>query len=342
MKLRLLITAALSCLASLGMAQNYLCFTAEKAGSRIAITSYNNNAPDLKYSTDREEWKTLEEGEYIILENEGDKVYMRGYNPMGFSRDKLHSTHFSMSGLIAASGSVMSLLDNMGESEEIYADHCFFQLFRECTSLTKAPELPATTLSENCYEMMFYGCKKLKKAPKLPAKNLERHCYVSMFNACTALEEGADINAMKIPPFSCIGMYRNCVSLKKAPALPAKELGRECYRDMFRDCSSLTEAPELPATNVIYDCYRCMFTNCTSLKKAPDLMAKELDYKCYFEMFKGCEKLNSIKVGFTNWGYDTFGWLDDCAEKGTIECPKNLPEEFGFDKIPNGWKVVKK
>ena len=34
-------------------------------------------------------------------------------------------------------------------------------MFRDCTSLTTAPELPATTLANNCYQEMFRGCTKL-------------------------------------------------------------------------------------------------------------------------------------------------------------------------------------
>ena len=34
-------------------------------------------------------------------------------------------------------------------------------MFFGCTSLTKAPELPATTLVERCYEGMFSGCTNL-------------------------------------------------------------------------------------------------------------------------------------------------------------------------------------
>jgi hypothetical protein len=35
-------------------------------------------------------------------------------------------------------------------------------MFSGCTSLTIAPELPATTLSNNCYQYMFNGCSNLK------------------------------------------------------------------------------------------------------------------------------------------------------------------------------------
>ena len=34
-------------------------------------------------------------------------------------------------------------------------------MFRNCTSLEVAPELPATTLVTNCYAYMFAGCSKL-------------------------------------------------------------------------------------------------------------------------------------------------------------------------------------
>ena len=36
-------------------------------------------------------------------------------------------------------------------------------MFSGCTSLTQAPELPATTLEEGCYEKMFNKCTKLSR-----------------------------------------------------------------------------------------------------------------------------------------------------------------------------------
>ena len=34
-------------------------------------------------------------------------------------------------------------------------------MFNDCTSLTTAPELPATTLANQCYKYMFYKCSNL-------------------------------------------------------------------------------------------------------------------------------------------------------------------------------------
>ena len=35
-------------------------------------------------------------------------------------------------------------------------------MFQGCTSLTTAPELPATTIASSCYFNMFYTCTSLK------------------------------------------------------------------------------------------------------------------------------------------------------------------------------------
>lgn len=41
-----------------------------------------------------------------------------------------------------------------------------------CTSLTTAPELPATTLVDNCYDEMFYGCTNLNSIKCLATNNI--------------------------------------------------------------------------------------------------------------------------------------------------------------------------
>ena len=86
-------------------------------------------------------------------------------------------------------------------------------MFSGCTSLTSAPELPATTLHFNCYFNMFFGCTSLTTAPELPATTLVSGCYWNMF--------------------------RNCTSLTAAPRLPATTLFPGCYDSMFYGCTNL-------------------------------------------------------------------------------------------------------
>ena len=60
-------------------------------------------------------------------------------------------------------------------------------MFNGCTSLTEAPELPATTLANQCYYQMFKNCTSLITAPELPATTLASYCYDYMFDNCQTL-----------------------------------------------------------------------------------------------------------------------------------------------------------
>ncbi len=62
-------------------------------------------------------------------------------------------------------------------------------MFSGCTSLTTAPELPATTLAGACYAMMFLGCTQLTTAPELLATTLVNNCYTMMFANCQKLNK---------------------------------------------------------------------------------------------------------------------------------------------------------
>lgn len=67
-------------------------------------------------------------------------------------------------------------------------DGAFSQLFQDCTNLLYAPYiLPPEELQLKCYCDMFRGCTSLIKAPKLPAMTLAQSCYNSMFYGCTSL-----------------------------------------------------------------------------------------------------------------------------------------------------------
>lgn len=113
-------------------------------------------------------------------------------------------------------GNIENLLDyqTVANGEHpVMGERCYENLFRYCTNLIQAPELPATTLANECYSMMFKGCTSLTKTPELPATELADSCYYTMFTGCT--------------------------SLTKAPELPATTLRVSCYRNMFSGCTSL-------------------------------------------------------------------------------------------------------
>ena len=192
-----------------------LCFTAEEAGSTVAmaVNRIPTKGQAFEYSTDGTNWSVFTPGTTTItLANVGDKVYFRGDNTTVSESSSIYYK-FVMSGKIAASGNIMSLLDKTCQSTTIANNFCYYRMFENCKSLTAAPELPAATLASNCYNGMFYSCTSLTAAPELPAATLKSYCYRSMF--------------------------QNCTSLTTAPALPATTLADSCYNSMFYGCTSL-------------------------------------------------------------------------------------------------------
>jgi len=267
-----------------------LCFTAEEANSQVWYTDNANCHPNLQYSTDGgQTWTNFDADKKITLPNKGDKVYVSGININGFvsTTGDLGNINFGMSGQIAASGSVMSLIDGTAETSVIPSNRCFHMLFANCEALTQAPELPATTLTESCYNNMFYGCTNLTEAPALPATKLESDCYSSMFSRCTSLTKAPELPAMDLAYACYQRMFSECTSLTTPPKLPATNLEISCYQEMFAS-SGLASAPVLPATKMTNQCYRGMFYQCLNLKKAPTLPSTELELGCYTAMFYGC------------------------------------------------------
>lgn len=223
----------------------------------------------IEYSTDRTTWNTWD-GSQIS----GTKLYFRGTNNTKMCGISSNYAWTITGSNVSCKGNIENLLDYAtvanGEHPNM-AQYCYSSMFYGCTALIKAPELPATTLTDYCYEYMFYGCINLTTAPSiLPATNLTQSCYYAMF--------------------------RGCSSLIAPPELPATELVTECYGYMFFGCTSLATLPVLPATTVAYMCYYFMFYNCTSLTQVPELPANTLSHYCYYAMFWGC---SNIKLSTT-------------------------------------------
>ena len=320
---------------------NWLCFTAEQANSTVAMQA-NGSAPtvSLEYSTDGNNWSPFVVGSTTVtLANIGDKMYVRATST-GNTRMGSYSSNYNrfvMTGKIAASGNVDTLLEQNGNAT--LTNYCYYRLFYGCLSLTSAQELPATTLADYCYSNMFEGCESLTQAPELPATTLAHYCYASMFQYCSSLTTAPDLPATTLADRCYRYMFSNCSSLTTAPELPATTLANGCYANMFIGCTSLTQAPELPATTLEDGCYKEMFSGCSSLTTAPELPATTLASSCYSYMFDSCSNLASIDVKFTSWDPTnaTTNWVNGVAASGTFTCPAALPDTRGTSNIPEGW-----
>ena len=219
-----------------------LTFTAKELNSTIYLAAIGSPVIDgLQYRLNESaEWQQYILGTEIELENVGDYVqFQNTKNQLSTSNDNF--VYFAMTGKIAASGNIQSLLNYSNSC----TSYCYVNMFETCTSLTKAPELPATNLANDCYRNMFSFCINLIDAPELPATELANLCYSDMF--------------------------KGCISLTEAPVLPATNLANWCYSDMFESCINLTKAPKLPATNLADGCYLGMFNGCSKLKNKPKI-----------------------------------------------------------------------
>ena len=121
-------------------------------GGSVTLSKVGSLASDLYFRTNSSpKWGAYTAGTAVSLEK-GDWVEFENRADCTYSTDDHHQ--FSMTGEIAASGEVRSMIN----WAETLADYCYSGMFYDCTSLTAAPELPATTLANYCYYRMFYGC----------------------------------------------------------------------------------------------------------------------------------------------------------------------------------------
>ena len=220
---------------------------------------------------------------------------------------------------------------------------CYAYMFRDCTSLTKGPDLPATLVPDSAYRGMFYYCTNLVTSPVISATTVgERGCEM-MFEHCTSLTTAPILRATTIGVRCYDNMFAYCTSLVSAPSmLPALVLAERCYNSMFAACTSLTTAPSLPATTLAVDCYNGMFRACSALTTPPSLPAPTLVERCYYLMFQNCSLLDNltclaVDVSATEC---TKQWLYGVSQTGTFTKARNADYWVtGYNGIPNGWTI---
>ena len=277
----------------------YVTFTAENSQTFKMIEHEGYKISGLEYSVNNGDWTTLEAGTGVTFGGSNGNLRLRGKNLNGTSVPNQYSTiTFTDSNVpVACTGDIRTLLDWNNYATVNTENAMFIKLFENCSVLTSAPELPATSLADNCYYCMFSGCTNLKSAPKLPAPTLTKCCYTYMFSGCT--------------------------NLKTAPELPAKALAFQCYTGMFSMCTNLKTAPKLPAKNPRAECYARMFSGCTNLKSA-ELSIEFLDRGCCSSMFNDCTNLSSVTMlarstEITSGEYLLDYWLNNAGTDPSVK-----------------------
>ena len=276
----------------------YLSFLGNEDFTLKTYNTKKNWNGTLQYSTNASTWNTW--GGTTAISSSGGKLYLRGIGNTKITGDGASKCRFVFTGTSALKIACKGNIENLLNYEMVSAgghptmdNYCYQNMFRDCTALTTAPKLPATTLSRCCYQHMFNGCTSLTTAPKLPATTLDNYCYQYMFNGCSSLTTAPKLPATTLAEYCYQHMFRDCTALTTAPKLPATTLASGCYQYIFRGCTSLTTAPKLPATTLASGCYSGMFYGCTALTTAPELPATTLAIQCYHYMFVSCSSLTT-------------------------------------------------
>ena len=309
----------------------YVTFTAKDPQTFKMIEYEGYKISGLEYSVNNGDWTTLEAGTGVTFGGTNGNLRLRGTNLNGTSVLHQYSTiTFTDRNVpVACTGDIRTLLDWNNYATVNTENAMFIKLFENCSVLTSAPELPATSLADNCYYCMFSGCTNLKSAPKLPAPTLTTCCYYCMFAMCT--------------------------NLKTAPELPAEELAYQCYDSMFSGCTNLKTAPELPAKISQRECYARMFSGCTNLKSA-ELSIEFLKRGCCSQMFYNCTNLSSVtmlapstEITSSGLSYYLDYWLNNA---GTDQSVKNrtlkVQDKAAYEALkanasylPTNWQIGK-
>lgn len=231
----------------------YLTFEAQEAGTfsfnlPAAITS--SHVTSVSYSIDDgETWTTTNNTDSAITIttptiNSGHKVLWKGI-AVRYGTSTSDYCNFSSTGRFLVNGNMMSLLygdDFINKTSLGSSTYVLNGLFRNCSNLTSAKNLvlKESSVGQRNYNAMFQGCTSLTIAPELPATSVSHYGYYNMFYGCSSLGYAPALPATSVGNYGYSGMFRGCTSLVQAPDLLLATLNRQyCYYQMFYGCSSL-------------------------------------------------------------------------------------------------------
>ena len=196
--------------------KSYLTFSSPNEFTLAKSRSYGGWDGTLEYFASDETWTTWNGVDILSAVYNGSEyvLYMRGIGNSVI----VNGAAWDLDGTdIKCIGNIENLLDYAtveSGNHPIMGDYCYREMFSNCTGLTRAPDLPATTLAKGCYWSMFDNCTSLTQAPTLPATTLADSCYRNMFQMCTSLTQVPDLPATTLAEYCYSFMFSNCTGLK--------------------------------------------------------------------------------------------------------------------------------
>lgn len=167
--------------------------------NKVAGFYFISSGAKLQYSiTEGLFWEDFDFNETTdIVLQAGQTICLRGTSTLynGYKDSPVAPVPlFRASALCYLSGDMMSLMytdDTYTTKRTEVVGDAFNSIFKNTSWIDIAEDAPlilsAATLGSKCYKNMFAGCTSLTRAPVLPAKKMVNQCYNNMFNGCSNL-----------------------------------------------------------------------------------------------------------------------------------------------------------
>ena len=305
--------------------------------SQSGTFSYRNAS--TKYSLDSgATWTTLASDTSTPTVSAGSKIMFK-------ANLTSNSGGFSSTVPFKAFGNVLSLKygDNFSGKTEINSSTGGLSDLFQGASITSAEYLllPSTINVASGFSRMFWACSSLTKAPKLPASAVTEYCCYEMFAGCTGLTAAPSMPAMSLENYCYGHMFEGCTSLATVPRLPATATCSHCYDSMFKGCTSLREiqigdtvssSGGFVDITMVDHCCDNMLSGCTSMTTIENMFTHGSP-----DPQQGTHTTNPTM----DWiiGVPTTGGTFICSSRGWTNYWSKLANNTPSDGYPASWTI---
>ncbi len=337
--------------------------------------SSTTNFPNLQLKLNNGEWFTYGfsvGGTTTILIKTGDKLYLRGDNPNGFSTSVTNSFAIDCTFNYNLSGYLTSLIsttdfntvtdipqysffhlfkyqDTLLNAKDLITDNIinvgnssFYDSFNDCYKLKTAPTFNnVVSVGKNGFRACFSYCNNLTLAPTFESlTTVGQQGFTLTFLDCTSLVNAPTFESLTtVEQQGFEGAFSNCRALLNTPTFESlTTVGQEVFLECFQDCISLVTAPQFNNIEVAQfnEFSRC-FEGCTSLVNAPQFNnIKTAERASFYYCFSGCTSLVNTPTfnNLTEAKNACFGYcFEGCTSLVNAPTFKNLTNVTYYDQL---------
>lgn len=311
---------------------DYLTFTALEAGSTVTFASDRTTTDTVSYSTDNGTTWSDGKGVTVTLANVGDSVKYKGTTKQANSRPTMAAV--SMTGQLAASGSLMSMMNENPDAITNSRVWNFHSYFMDCLSLKDITNLKIPVTSVTLGDSNYYG----------------DYFQTFMHTGITSIP--ADLFPRK-SNWGYVGvgafryMFTNCRKLTTVADtfFPANISYRESScENMFKGCIRLTSIYIPKTTSILGNAFGSFCEGCRRLASVViDESDNEPASNSFVNAFAGCISLddvtNKMQVSSTSHaGFNSY--LDGTQRYGSFTKLNDEAFSSGFSGQPSDWTVT--